>query len=372
MTEFNFNLPQKKELLTVENILKKVTELEIYRHFIKHDFIVGKAFLSPLRDEKKKSFGIYPTPNCKYKYHFKDFNSAFGNIFAFICEYYKRPFNLLFAMYVINKEMNLNLDDVIILSSLKKSNISNSLLYFDNKISNNIIRYEKYQNNVDKIDVEFRIRTRTAQKYDENFWIKGCIKYDTLLLFNVFFTEEVWYRKGDLWMKLWQNSSINPIYSYYFPNTNHYKHYRPFEKENQYGDKWKWLSNCNINDIQGYHQLPLKGNTLILTKSLKDVMTLYELGFNSISFHAEGVNIPESIMKELFDRFNNIICYYDNDDAGKKNSHRITKDYNIKHFNNPDNLEEKDAFDYVSSFGQKAMLNLFAEKNIYPDFKKII
>lgn len=370
--EFNFNLPQKRELLTVENIFKKVTELEIYRHFIGHDFEVGKAFLSPLRDEDNKSFGIYPTPGCKYKYHFKDFNSAFGNVLAFVCEYYKRPFNLLFAMYVINKEMNLNLDDVVVVISLKKSNISNSLLYSNNNISTDIIRYEKYQNNVEKINIEFRIRTRPAQKYDEDFWKKGCIKYDTLLLFNVFFTEEVWYRKGDLWMKLWQNSPINPIYSYYFPESNHYKHYRPFEKENQFGDKWKWLSNCNINDIQGYHVLPLKGNTLILTKSLKDVMTLYELGFNAISFHAEGVNIPESIMKELLDRFDNVICYYDNDEAGKKNSHKITKGYNIRHFNNPDNLKEKDAFDYVSSFGQKALLDLFASKGIYPDFKKII
>lgn len=314
-----FNLPQKRELLTLENIFKKVKELEIYRHFIGHDFEVGKAFLSPLRNEERKSFGIYLTPNCKYKYHYKDFNSSFGNILSFICELYKRPFNLLFALYVINKEMNLNLDDIIILKSLKNSN-NNSLLYSDNKdiICTDIIRYEKYQNDINKIDIEFRIRTRPAQKYDEEFWKKGHIKYETLLLFNVFFTEEVWYRKGDSWMKLWQNNSINPIYSYYFPNSNHYKHYRPFEKENQYGDKWKWLSNCNVNDIQGYHVLPEKGNTLIITKSLKDVMTLYELGFNAISFHAEGVNIPESIMIKLSSRFKNIICYYDNDEAGKK------------------------------------------------------
>lgn len=367
MTEINFNLPQKRELLTVENVFKKVKELEIYRHFIGHEFEVGKAFLSPLRNEHRKSFGIYPTPGCKYKYHFKDFNSAFGNVMAFVCEKYHRPFNLLFALYVINKEMGLNLDDIIVSNSLKQSNISNSLQI---NTAKDTVSYKNYIEEVEKIEVEFRIKTRPAQNYDKDFWSQGGIKYDTLIHFNVFFTEEVWYRKGEGWMKLWQNSPLNPIYSYYFKENNHFKHYRPYEKENIYGDKWKWLSNCDVNDIQGYNQLPLKGNTLILTKSLKDVMTLYELGFNAISFHAEGVTIPQEKMLELLSRFKTVICYYDNDEAGKKNSHKITAGYNIRHFNNPDDLQEKDAFDYVKSFGQKAMLDLFSSKDIFPDINK--
>jgi len=364
-----FNLPQKRELLTVENVLKTVKELEIFRHFIGHEFEVEKAFLSPLRDEDRKSFGIYPTSDSKYKYHFKDFNSATGNVMSFICELYKRPFNLLFALYVINKEMNLGLDDEVVKASLKKSDISNFKTVNTNT---NLVRYENYQKDIVKINVDFRIRTRTLQQYDKDFWSKGFIKPETLRFFNVYCTDEVWYKKGEIWSKIWVNSRINPIYSYYFPESNHFKHYRPFEIADKKGNLWKWLSNCDVHDIQGYSQLPESANTLILTKSLKDVMTLYELGFNAISFHAEGVTIPKNIMLELLNRFKNVICYYDNDEAGKLNSHKITKGYNIRHFNNPDGLKEKDAFDYVSSFGQQAMLDLFASKNIYPNKQIII
>ena len=359
-----FNLPKKRNPLTVENVFSLVTELEIFRHFIGKEFVVGKAFLSPLRQEDRPSFGIYPTQDSKYKYHCKDFKGFNGNVMSFVCEMNKRPFDLLFALYVINKEMNLNLDDVIVSSSLKMKNISKS---------GTIIKYENYQKEITKSkDIEFRILKRDFQEYDKDFWEKGCIQKSTLDFFNVYATEEVWMNKGEGWIKIWVNSKSSPIYSYYFNHTNHFKHYRPFEKVNAQGNIWKWLSNCNIDDIQGYHQLPLKGNTLILTKSLKDVMTLYELGFNSISFHAEGVNVPKERMEELLSRFTNVICYYDNDEAGKLNSHKITKGYNIRHFNNPDGLKEKDAFDYVSSFGQKAMLDLFKSKNIFPDFKKII
>jgi len=358
-----FNLPKKRNPLTVENVFSLVTELEIFRHFIGHEFIVGKVFISPLRQEKRASFGIYPTQDAKYKYHCKDFKGFNGNVMSFVCEMYKRPFDLLFALYTINKEMNLGLDDITVSKSLKMKGVSKS---------GTIVKYENYQKEITKSEVEFRIVKRDFQKYDKDFWSKGCIQKSTLDLFHVYATEEVWMNKGLGWVKIWINSKSNPIYSYYFKHTNHFKHYRPYEVANSKGDIWKWLSNCNIDDIQGYHQLPLKGNTLILTKSLKDVMTLYELGFNAISFHAEGVTVPKERMEELLSRFTNVICYYDNDEAGKLNSHKITKGYNIRHFNNPDGLKEKDAFDYVSSFGQKAMLDLFKSKNIFPDFKKII
>lgn len=369
-----FNLPRKRPLLTVENVLSRVNELEIFRHFIGKEFIVGKTLLSPLRQESRPSFGVYPTPHAKYKFHFKDYNGAFGNVFTLVCELHKREFSLLFALYVINKEMNLNLNDLIIVQTLKRE--GNNVISSDST-SAKIVKYSEYISFASiKAEVEFRIKTREPQKYDEIFWWDGKISYKTLLFYNVHFTQEVWYRKNqELWMKIWVNSPSNQIYSYYFPDSFHFKHYRPLEKENIYGDKWKWLSNCNVNDVQGYSQLPKRGNVLIITKSLKDVMTLYELGFNAISFNAEGVNIPLEIFHQLQERFTEIICYYDNDETGKKNSYKITKEYglqNIRHFNNPDHLKEKDAFDYVKSYGQKVFLGQLALKNIYPDYQKLI
>ena len=37
---------------------------------------------------------------------------------------------------------------------------------------------------------------------------------------------------------------------------------------------FKWLSNTSASDLQGLSQLPDRGDTLVITKSLKDVMCL--------------------------------------------------------------------------------------------------
>ena len=44
---------------------------------------------------------------------------------------------------------------------------------------------------------------------------------------------------------------------------NHFKIYRPL------ADKYtKWRSNLNINDVQGFKQLPKTGDTLIMPKDI--------------------------------------------------------------------------------------------------------
>ena len=70
-----------------------------------------------------------------------------------------------------------------------------------------------------------------------------------------------------------------PIYAYYFPRTGNYKIYIPNE------NKWnKWDTNANNDwDIQGYDQLPEKGETVYITKSMKDCMVMYELGLNAVA-----------------------------------------------------------------------------------------
>ena len=94
---------------------------------------------------------------------------------------------------------------------------------------------------------------------------------------------------------------------------NNFKIYRPL------ADKYtKWRNNLTEYDIQGYAQLPSKGDTLIITKSMKDVMCLYEMGIPAISPSSESTFIPNDILEGLKKRFKRIIILFDRDNAGVK------------------------------------------------------
>ena len=87
----------------------------------------------------------------------------------------------------------------------------------------------------------------------------------------------------------------------------YYKIYSPYEVKN------KWLSNTKKTDIQGYNQLPNKGERLLITSSLKDVMCLHAAGYNAIAMQSEMQMPSEKLISELKERFNTIDILYDND-----------------------------------------------------------
>jgi DNA primase len=62
--------------------------------------------------------------------------------------------------------------------------------------------------------------------------------------------------------------------------------------------------------------LPKTGDYLVVTKSLKDVMTLYSLGISAIAPISENCFLSESQYNRLKERFKYIILLYDNDRPG--------------------------------------------------------
>ena len=70
-----------------------------------------------------------------------------------------------------------------------------------------------------------------------------------------------------------------PSYGYYFgkdENRELWKIYYPFRKT------FRFIGNIKTTTIQGYNQLPKKSKLLVITKSLKDCMVLYNLGIAAI------------------------------------------------------------------------------------------
>ena len=102
----------------------------------------------------------------------------------------------------------------------------------------------------------------------------------------------------------------NICYAYTdFPD-NKKKIYSPYDK------KLKFCGNITAKDIGNINNIPVKGEKLIITKSYKDCRVLRNLGYTSIWNQNEGMIPPLYLLQDLSDRFNDIIIFYDNDNAG--------------------------------------------------------
>lgn len=278
---YNAERVKNNKPVTLDYILSKVSEYEIYSHYI-GEFKVGMIYNSPFRKDKNPSFGVFYSRR-NNKLLFKDHGTGeCGDIIKFISLY----------TGLTNYDAILN-DIVNTLKITSRTKLTNSAQFIPS--TETIIGVVRQQ--FSQLDLEywkqFGISKSTLNKFDVH-----SIKY---YLCNG-------YVKG-----IYKDE--NPMYAYKV--YNHFKIYRPK------GDKFtKWRNNLTELDIQGYAQLPEIGDLLFITKSLKDVMSLYEMGYNAISPSSESTFIPKSVLELLKTRFKRIIILFDRDVAGVTHSRK--------------------------------------------------
>lgn len=201
-----------------------------------------------------------------------------------------------------------------------------------------------------KEDVNFTCTVTPFSTLSLNYWSRFNITEDILQLFNVFEIVEI-RRQGQFYRRA---SDGNPIFGYFFDTTNKVKFYRPLHPRK----KGKWDGNVTKQDINGWDQLPEKGELLYITSSMKDVMTLYSLGFTAMAPQGEGYRFEPELIEELNSRFKTIIILYDSDDDGivcaKKLNAYSKWSYQLIEEDNPDIKDISDYMDYILKNGGKS------------------
>lgn len=263
--------------ITLDYILSKVSEYDIYAHYL-GQFKVGAIYNSPFRKDKNPSFGIYYSKRTK-QLLFKDHGTGeCGNIVKFV------------SLYTGLTNYNDILKDIV-----KQLNITT-----DTKLDSS----KQY---IPSSETVIGIVRQKFTPTDINYWSQFNISEKTLKKFNV--NSIKYYLCNGIVKGIYKED--NPMYAYKV--YNNFKIYRPL------ADKYtKWRNNLTEYDIQGYAQLPSKGDTLIITKSMKDIMCLYEMGIPAISPSSESTFIPNDILEGLKKRFKRIIILFDRDNAGVK------------------------------------------------------
>ena len=90
--------------------------------------------------------------------------------------------------------------------------------------------------------------------------------------------------------------------------------------------------------------------------SLHDCVGIYSIGLQS-----ESVMMKDTVMDEYKQRFNQVICLFDNDEAGTKLSENFSKQFNIPHIFVPKEPKVKDFSDLVKAKGKEQAVQILKQ-----------
>ena len=314
--------------LGIDVILSKITEYDIFSYYIPSFKELGKSFCSELRTDRKPTAHIIAWKNGLLYKDFGVSDHSF-NCFGYIMHKYSCDFPS--ALRIVDSDFNLNL------SHSKQEKL----------FTMGIMGYRsKKQPKVEVVHTSIQKRRRPFSGEDEKFWTKYYISKKILVNFDVEPISHYWVNGN-------RYSCKSITYAYKFGSR--FKLYSPYEKE------FKWSSNVKSTDIQGLKQLPITGDVLFLTSSLKDVMCLYAAGYSAIALQSEMQNPEKTLIQDLRDRFKDIYIFYDNDydnvnNPGQTMANKICEEFNLGNICIPDEYESKDPSDLVKSTGSLNIL----------------
>lgn len=294
--------------ITLDWILSKVTEYDIYAKYI-GQFKVGMIYNSPFRKDKNPSFGIYYSKRTK-QLLFKDHGTGeCGNVIKFV------------SLFTGKTEYSDILSDIV-----DKLNITNNT---------KLVSSKQY---IPPTETVIGVVRQEFTDVDINYWKQFNISINTLKKFNV--NSIKYYLCNGIVKGTYKRE--NPMYAYKV--YNNFKIYRPL------ADKYtKWRNNLTDYDIQGYEQLPQKGDILFITKSMKDVMCLHEMGYPAVSPSSESTFLPKDVLEQLKTRFKRIIILFDRDVAGVKRSRKLSRETGLEAMFINKKFKAKDVSDAVKA-----------------------
>ena len=278
--------------MSLKDLLDKLDDYDIYSYYV-GQFKIGKLFNSPLRsDDKNPSFAIFKGMNGKL--FFKDHGSGEGgNAIKFV---------KLYKGIQTRDELEREL-----LRIVRKMNPN----------SGNAIRTYSYS--VDSGPTDIGIVRQPFTDVDKQYWKQFHISLDTLKKFQVFSIK--YFLCNRVVRGTYKENS--PMYAYKIDDK--FKIYRPLASKYT-----KWRTNLTNRNVQGLSEIPKEGgNLLIITKSLKDVMCLYEMGFNAIAASSETTFIPDEILQSLRSKWEHIVILYDRDKTGMLESRKYSRQYKL-------------------------------------------
>ncbi len=337
-----------------EDILSKTNRgLDVFRHYIGGSWVIGKDFLNPLYNDTNPSCNIYYERKSS-QYLMKDFGCCeYSGDCVFVVGVIKGLYgdsSYPDVLQIINQEMNLGIRDSSKSDFHKRPN--KQATHKEINLEEEVIPLFETK--------RYSVKLKEFSQFEIDYWGHYGITIETLSKYGVVsLTQFDSVNKQGKEYKM-MSSATEPIFGY--QGDGYIKIYRP-------KSTLRFLYGGDIPNTYcfGISQLPTRGDLLFITGGEKDVMSLYERGFNAICFNSESATIPIAIIERLSFMFKHIVILYDVDKTGLScslNSVQQLSEYGVKRLLLPLKgiKEEKDISDFFRLGGTADDLrNLFLE-----------
>jgi len=316
-----------------QDLLPKPTRNDVYEYCDHYDmfryyigeFKLGKPIRSPLWEERVPSFAVY-VKNGTVLYN--DFRHTGGDIINFV----QIKFGLSYQE-AINK----------IMQDAGFSNKFNTELTY---VPKPIIRHS-----MPLVDTKaiIKVKRRNWLDRDTQFWSQfGVIpevlsRYRVISISHIFINNKIYKADTHAYAFIEMKDGIVS-----------YTIYQPYSKT------MKWIKSHDASVFYGWTQLSETGDTLILTKSMKDVMTIKSLtDYDSVALQNEKIKPKPHVLDILKSRFKEVILLYDNDynkdvNYGRVFGKEIASNGGILQAEIPDTLAESYNAKDISDFAKNA------------------
>ena len=324
----------KKISLTPESILSKISPYDIFRLYIPDKtWKIGNAINSPIRKDEVPSFLV---GNRGGDLHFCDFGSnQKGDSFTFV--------KLLFGYNTMNEVLQrIDFDFGLNISTTSTNNYKE------------IVSQYQQPEELGKRYCLIQCETRKFTKDELEYWEKYHITLEELRTNNVYSLKSLFLNKQRFPLKELR-------FGYFYPNGGWWKLYQVLAPK-----KSKWLSNVPIDTIYGLENLNKEHNTLIVD-SLKDYLVCRKIYKYVCQVQNESISaISLGTVDYIKNNSKEVFVGFDADQPGKNASLIITKMFNWKHINTPDNLLPgiKDWGDWCKHSGLEVIKQHFINKNL--------
>lgn len=335
----NFKNVEIENILKKEDVLKKVSEVDIFSFYLGKKAQLRTIYNSPFRDDKKPSFGFVISKEGEM--FGRDFTTKKTyDIVRFVSELYNVSYKD--AIKKICFDFNISVDN------------NKLLIDYERKINPFIYQKEK-----EKKETLIQIQPRDFTKKDLKYFGQVEITKEELINNDVFSWEKAWLNKEIIY----DPEELRFAYYQKIPETGKecFKLYQP--KAN----KMKWINNIPITVPFGIDKLNIV-EPLVITKSQKDRILLKKFFVDVIATQNESKEAIEDYVEFIKNNYKRVIIIWDADNTGVKECQHLTKLYNWEYFNTPKYLFEfekiKDPWDYVKNFGLKKFEKRLKEKKI--------
>lgn len=321
-----------KPSITLEELLTKVSEFDVLNHYFGINTL-PIIISSPLRADRNPSFGLH-TPDGSRVY-FMDFATRDrGGLWDLLGQYWGVSY-----MQVLEK----------VWEDLPNFSSTNPII---KEKSSGVPHTKKPR----EIDLKCKVRPWT--KYDLEYWESFGISLEWLQYADIYpISHKIVIKNGHQY--IFGADKYAYVFVEHKDNRVFLKFYQPFNKSG-----YKWSSNIDRSVWSLWTKIPAFGDNLILASSLKDCLNISaNLGIPSICLQGEGYLPKEHVMRDLKSRYKRIIVFYDNDytnpdNPGRKDSLRLSQEYNLYRIEIPEVYEAKDPSDLFNKYGKERYLEI--------------